>query len=256
MELASIAESLERAGRTSKAEEDWSKIEILTEELCSALSDLNAEVARFSGKSSSGETKGDDSASDAIRATKALPSIDWDAAMTAVGEDHEFLVDVLSDFVSAASAGMAALSAAMLAKDLAEIKDVGHSIKGAARPLSCHRIEAVAALIESAANPNNNPGGATAERWDELAQLCEEYSSCVFCLWSEIQSPGSATPLPGAAPESPASNTIIANIDWDGALEKTGNDKKFLAEVIYLNITTTSLLICSVGPCRRYSRSR
>lgn len=238
LELASIAESLERAGRTTKAEDDWKTIEILTENLCSALNDLNAEVSRFSGKGDgSAESKGDDSANDAIRATKALPSIDWDAAMTAVGEDHEFLVDVLSDFVSAASAGMAALSAAMLAKDLAEIKDVGHSIKGAAKPLSCHRIEAVAALIETAANPNNNPGGASAERWDELAQLCEEYSSCVFCLWSEIQSPGSATPLPGAAPESPASNTIIANIDWDGALEKTGNDKKFLAEV-----TSTTLL--------------
>jgi hypothetical protein len=126
---------------------------------------------------------------------------------------------------------MAALSAAMLAKDLAEIKDVGHSIKGAAKPLSCHRIEAIAALIESAANPVNNPGGPKPERWDELSQLCEEYSACVFCLWSEIQSPGSAAPLPVASPESPPTNTIIANIDWEGALEKTGNDKKFLAEV-------------------------
>lgn len=152
--------------------------------------------------------------------------------MTAVGEDHEFLVDVLSDFVSAASAGMAALSAAMISKDLAEIKDVGHSIKGAAKPLSCHRIEAVAALIEAAATPSNNPGGPSAKRWDELSILCEEYSACVFCLWSEIQSPGSAAPVPIESPDAPPTNTIIANIDWEGALEKTGNDKSFLAEVL------------------------
>jgi hypothetical protein len=53
----------------------------------------------------------------------------------------------------------------------------------------------------------------------------------VFCLWSEIQSPGSANASNNTA-GAKGSNTIIANIDWEGALEKTGNDKKFLQEVI------------------------
>lgn len=218
-----------------KSAEDWSGIEALVGALSAALADLKAETARFHSNGNAPvpaaqpETHSSSSVAAAVRAAKSLPSIDWDSAMTAVGEDHEFLVDVLSDFVSAASAGISSLSAAMISKDLVEIKDVGHSIKGAAKPLKCYRIETIATLIETSANPNNNPGGATSAKWSELSALCEEYSACVFCLWSEIQSPGSAN-LPST--ESNAKNTIIANIDWEGALEKTGNDKNFLSEVL------------------------
>ena len=125
-ELSKVAEELERQGRDSP---DWEVIETLVEMLVKALSNLNAEVMRCSGQGSESATTRPDSerkesegasssapasVPDPVRVAKSLPSIDWDAAMTAVGEDHEFLVDVLSDFVSAASAGMAALSAAML----------------------------------------------------------------------------------------------------------------------------------------------
>ena len=130
---------------------------------------------------------------------------------------------------------------------------MGHSIKGAAKPLSCYRIEAIAALIETAANPKNNVGGASVERWEELGVLFEEYSACVFCLWSEIQSPGSATPIAVAQVETTPTNTIIANIDWNGALQKTGNDKNFLAEVQLRLLLRDSLTITIFETTLRFS---
>jgi hypothetical protein len=110
------------AGKHTETPKDWKFIEELTEKLSEAVSDLNSEITRFQRNGNApppvlrnaGVHPSSSSALESVRHAKTLASIDWDAAMTAVGEDHEFLVDVLSDFVSAASAGMSALSAAML----------------------------------------------------------------------------------------------------------------------------------------------
>ena len=77
--------------------------------------------------------------------------VDWKKALVDVGDDREFLLECLRDFLGEAQEGEAELDKAISAEDYPAIKAAAHKVKGAAAYLSCKALETISTNIDHAA---------------------------------------------------------------------------------------------------------
>lgn len=77
--------------------------------------------------------------------------VDWKKALVDVGDDRDFLLECLKDFLGEAQEGEGELDKAIKNKDYPGIKAAAHKVKGAAAYLSCKALEAISTEIDHAA---------------------------------------------------------------------------------------------------------
>ena len=77
--------------------------------------------------------------------------VDWKKAVVDVGDDRDFLLECLKDFLGEAQEGEGELDKAIKNKDYPGIKAAAHKVKGAAAYLSCKALESISTDIDHAA---------------------------------------------------------------------------------------------------------
>ena len=77
--------------------------------------------------------------------------VDWKKALVDVGDDRDFLLECLKDFLGEAQEGEGELDKAIKNKDYPGIKAAAHKVKGAAAYLSCKALESISTDIDHAA---------------------------------------------------------------------------------------------------------
>ena len=77
--------------------------------------------------------------------------VDWKKALVDVGDDRDFLLECLKDFLGEAQEGEGELEKAIKNKDYPGIKAAAHKVKGAAAYLSCKALEQISTDIDHAA---------------------------------------------------------------------------------------------------------
>uniref|UniRef100_A0A7S2XTL1 HPt domain-containing protein n=1 Tax=Fibrocapsa japonica TaxID=94617 RepID=A0A7S2XTL1_9STRA len=79
-----------------------------------------------------------------------LVVINWAEAMEQVGDDEEFLHELLGDLFNETQAHVESLKASVPSRDTETVRQKAHSIKGAAANLMCHRLREAALFLEKA----------------------------------------------------------------------------------------------------------
>lgn len=74
--------------------------------------------------------------------------IDWDKALSNVGDDRDFLDEVIQDFVGEAEKAQNLLSDGLKRKDFALIMTEAHKVKGSASYLSCDELEYISSKLQ------------------------------------------------------------------------------------------------------------
>jgi HPt (histidine-containing phosphotransfer) domain-containing protein len=67
--------------------------------------------------------------------------IDWSAALEAVGNDREFLSEVLMDLMTEASTTITEITSAIATKDFDAVMRSAHRLKGSASYLHCNAVK-------------------------------------------------------------------------------------------------------------------
>ena len=85
------------------------------------------------------------------------PGIDPDILRRVVGNDPEFLREVLEDFVCHAQSEITAIRAAFVSQDAERMKIPTHRFKGSASLMGARQVVEVCARLEAAAGANDWP---------------------------------------------------------------------------------------------------
>lgn len=71
----------------------------------------------------------------------SLPAIDWAEALVQVGNDTEFLKEMLETILQETDEAEQSMAVAIEQKNLFNVKQVAHKVKGSAASLCCRRLE-------------------------------------------------------------------------------------------------------------------
>ncbi len=79
-----------------------------------------------------------------------MSMIDWDNALEAVGDDKVFLLEVLGDLMTEASASISEIKIGLSIRDFNTIMRKSHKLKGSASYLYCNSIKGKAHELQTA----------------------------------------------------------------------------------------------------------
>ncbi|MCX6560339.1 MAG: Hpt domain-containing protein [Candidatus Aminicenantes bacterium] len=105
------------------------------------------------------------------RPDRTLP-LDRAEALERIGGDEAFLDELLALYDEEYAAKSAAITSALEAGDLDQVRSLGHGLKGASANLSLPGLREAAQAIETAGREKNGPAAGTA-----LQRLEEEYKA-------------------------------------------------------------------------------
>ena len=108
--------------------------------------------------------------------------VDWKKALVDVGDDREFLLECLKDFLGEAQEGEIELGKAIKAKDYPGIKAAAHKVKGAAAYLSCKALETISTDIDHAAYERKS--------LDDIDDMYEKFKDRLKDLEDEVDKKG------------------------------------------------------------------
>ena len=120
-----------------------------------------------------------------------LKVIDWDEALVQIGDDEEFLFEVLGDLDVEAIEAQTEIGDALKAKDFSSLMKAAHRIKGSTSYLACEIVNHCALKMEVLAS-SHTPGSTTPatctpdEAWVQVEGLFVLFNQGLVCLKAEI----------------------------------------------------------------------
>ncbi len=85
-----------------------------------------------------------------MRSDETLPVLDWQELLQRLGDDQEFIAEVLAMTVEEAAREVPEIEAALAAGEMAHVQELAHALKGATANTSARALCAVAADVELA----------------------------------------------------------------------------------------------------------
>lgn len=113
-------------------------------------------------------------------ATPRKPPIDWKEALNQVGNDRDFLNEVLQDLLDEAKTAEDDIATAITAQDFGGVMRAAHRIKGSASYLSCEPLRDISYILQQSGhegedNPTNGNLFQTIEEQFREFRLCVKY---------------------------------------------------------------------------------
>jgi HPt (histidine-containing phosphotransfer) domain-containing protein len=102
--------------------------------------------------------------------------IAWEKASEQVGDDEEFLKEVLDDLLVEADAAVDEMKAAIEEKSYDGVMHPAHRMKGGASYLFCECLQDVSLRLQDLGKKKDSPGE---KDWEEIAAGYEEFVACL-----------------------------------------------------------------------------
>eukprot|EP01006_Ploeotia_vitrea_P015611 TRINITY_DN45290_c0_g1_i2.p1 TRINITY_DN45290_c0_g1~~TRINITY_DN45290_c0_g1_i2.p1 ORF type:complete len:133 (-),score=11.92 TRINITY_DN45290_c0_g1_i2:166-564(-) len=118
----------------------------------------------------------------------ALKIINWEEAKVQVGDDEEFLKEVLADLISESESGIQDITSAIEAKDFEKVMKSSHKIKGSTSYLCCEITNNIARNMEyaSAAAFKKTTDLSSEDSWKKINELFDTFKVAFEELKKEI----------------------------------------------------------------------